>query len=144
MKDLDTLRQALWETADGAKTRDGLDIAAIMKRGRRLRFRRRLAAAGGTLCVAAAVYGVVIGTAHLTGPSPAPVRPAGPARVLPAVPSPASTGTYARPGPPSPAPSPARTGGQAISPIVSPSRVAGVASNLPRPSAIQSSVASSP
>jgi hypothetical protein len=144
MKDLGTLRQALWETADQAKARDDLDIAAIMKRGRRLRFRRRIAAAGGTLCVAAVVYGVVIGTAHLTRPSPAPVRPAGPARFLPTAPSPASTATHARPGPPSPTPSPAATGGQAISPIASPSPVAGVASNSPHPSAMQPSRASSP
>ena len=144
MKDVDTLRQALWETADQAKARDDLDIAAIMKRGQRLRVRRRLAAAGGTLCVAAAVYGVVVGATHLTQSSPAPVRPAGPARILPTVPSPASTGTDARHGRPSPVRSPTTTGGQAISPIVSPSPIAGVPSNLPQPSAMQSSRASAP
>lgn len=144
MKDLDTLRQALWVTADQAKARDGLDIAAIMKSGRRLRLRRRLAAAGGTLCVAAAVYGVVIGTAHLTRPSPAPVRPAGPVRSLPTVPSPASTGTQARPGPPSPMPSPTTRAGQATSPIASPSSIARVPSNFPSPSAMQPSRAASP
>lgn len=144
MKDVDTLRQALWETADQAKTRDNLDIAAIMKRGQRLRFRRRLAAAGGTLCVAAAVYGVVIGTAHLTQPSPATVRPAGPARLSPTAPSPASTATHAWPGRPSPVRNPTTTGGQAISPIVAPSPIAGVTSNLPHPAAIQPSPASAP
>jgi hypothetical protein len=106
VKDLDTLRQALWETEYPAKAGDDLDIAAIMKRGRGMRLRRRLAAVGGTLCVAAAVYGVVAGTTHLTRPTPGPVRPAGPARVLPAVPSPARTVPKPTRAGPSPWPSP--------------------------------------
>jgi hypothetical protein len=141
MKDLDTLQEALRETAGPARAGDDLDFAAIMKRGRRLRLRRRLAAAGGSLCVAAAVYGVVTGATHLTRPSPAPVRPAGPARIFTTVPSPAGTGTHAPPVLPSPAPRPMGTDKQ-------PTRTATTAPEAtgkpPRPSALPGSPTGSP
>jgi hypothetical protein len=138
MRDPDTLRQALWETEYQAKAGDDLDIAAIMKRGRRMRLRRRLAAAGGSMCVAAAVYGVVVGTTHLTQPSPGPVRPAGPARFVPAVPSPSRTDLKATPVPVS---SPVGTAGQ---PTPSASATKNVTGTSPQPTSVPHSPTSSP
>jgi hypothetical protein len=134
MTDLDTLRRALWETTHPAAAADDLDIAGIMKRGRRLRLRRRLAVAGGSLCVAAAVFGAVAGASHLTRPSPVPARPAVPARS----PSPSSTGMHASPGGgPSPAPIPVGPGGL-------PGRAASTAPvGRPTPAATKSSPRSS-
>ena len=131
MTDLDTLRRALWETARPAAATDDLDIVVIMKRGRRLRIRRKLAVVGGSLCVAAAVFGAVAGASHLTGPSPVPARPAAPARS----PLPSST---ARPGGgPSPAPIPVGPGGL-------PGRAASTApASRPTPAATESSPRSS-
>jgi len=108
MSDTDTLRRALRAGQPGT---DDLDIGVIMKRGRRLRTRRRLAAVGGAACLAAVVFGVLSVTGHAAQPSVAPAnsghpgRPghSAPARV-PGSPTPSPT----RSRPPSGTPSPAR------------------------------------
>jgi hypothetical protein len=107
MTDLDMLRRAL-RVSDGDEYSAGaLDVDEITTLGKRLRRRRRLAAVGAGLCVAAAVFGVATGIAHLTRPSPAqyPVSPGrtvpGPSRCHP-VPSPTGISTStptAVPGP---------------------------------------------
>jgi hypothetical protein len=90
MTDLDThtLRRALrapQEPGYPAPGRTGpADVAEIITRGRRLRWRRRAMAAGGSVCLAAAVVGAVAGIGRLTTPSPGPVQhvvsPVGPTR----------------------------------------------------------------
>ena len=75
MTDLDTdlLRRALRASPEPEPAFDpALDPAAIITRGRRLRWRRRAAAAGGGVCLAAAVFGAVTGVGRLAGPSPGP------------------------------------------------------------------------
>jgi hypothetical protein len=116
MNDLDThvLRRALrapQEPGSPSADRTGpADVAAIISRGRRLRWRRRALAAGGGVCLAAAIVGAVAGIGRLTTPSPGPaqhvVSPVGPTRAeLPS---------------PSPTPSPTRSRGRAVpSPISS-------------------------
>ncbi len=82
MTDLDTLREALQAPAEAG---DPPDIAALIKRGRRLRRLRRLTAVAGAACAAAAVFGAVTGITHLTRPATAPAHyPAAPARPMPA------------------------------------------------------------
>ena len=82
MTDLDTLREALRAPAAAG---DPPDIAALIKRGRRLRRLRRLTAVAGAACAAAAVFGAVTGITHLTRPATAPAQhPAAPARPMPA------------------------------------------------------------
>ena len=71
MTDLDTLRQALQAPVAAA---DPPDIAALIKRGRRLRRLRRLTAVAGAACAAAAVFGAVTGITHLTRPATAPAH----------------------------------------------------------------------
>jgi hypothetical protein len=74
--DLDTFRRALkGQDAAGhpsperdAPAARALDAGQIMARGRRLRWRRRLVAGAGSLCLAAAAAGVVTGLSHLTRP----------------------------------------------------------------------------
>jgi hypothetical protein len=101
MTDLDTLRRALHASAKPeAPPEPTFDPAAIIARGRRLRWRRRAAAAGGGLCLGVAVLGAVVGIGRLTAPSPPghpTISPVGPAGV----------GTSARPRP---VPSPVRKG----------------------------------
>jgi hypothetical protein len=90
MSDLDTqlLRRALRapeEPGRPAPRPTGPDdLTEIITRGRRLRWRRRAMAAGGSLCLAAAVVGAVAGIGRLTAPSSGPaqhvVTPAGPTR----------------------------------------------------------------
>jgi len=90
MNDLDTdlLRRALrapQEPGPPAAGRTGPDdITEIITRGRRLRWRRRAMAAGGSVCLAAAVVGAVAGIGRLTAPSSGPtqhvISPVGPAR----------------------------------------------------------------
>ena len=111
MTDLDTdlLRRAL-RASPGPEGRPergpepALDPAPIITRGRRLRWRRRAVAAGGGVCLAAAVFGVITGVGRLTVPSPGPghhtVVPVGPA-------GPAGTSTRPRP-----VPSPVRDGAE--------------------------------
>jgi hypothetical protein len=82
MTDLDTLRQALRATPEPrAFIPDDLDVAVIVRRGRRLRARRRLTVAAGAACVAAAAFGAVSGVGHTAAPA---VSPAGPGRIAPA------------------------------------------------------------
>lgn len=81
MTDLDTLQRALRASEDPR----GLDVAVIIARGRKLRWRRRLATAGGGLCVAAALAAVATGAAHLARPALTPgQRPAAPGHSVPA------------------------------------------------------------
>ena len=108
MTDLDTLRRALRASrATGAAPEPAFDPAAIITRGRRLRWRRRAAAAGGGLCLGVAVFGAVAGVGRLTAPSPGPghhpISPAGPAG--------AGAGASTRPRP---VPSPVRDGRRAV------------------------------
>jgi hypothetical protein len=70
MTDLDTLRRAL--RARPAADLGGLDISQIMLRGRRIRHRRRILAAGGSAVLAAVLAAVVIG-AGLSARVPHPV-----------------------------------------------------------------------
>jgi hypothetical protein len=82
MTDRDTglLRRALRASPEPEPT---FDAAAIVTRGRRLRWRRRAVAAGGGVCLAAAVFGAVAGVGRLTAPPSVPVHhtvtPIGPA-----------------------------------------------------------------
>jgi hypothetical protein len=73
MTDLDTelLRRALRASPEPEPP---FDPAAIITRGRRLRWRRRAAAAVGGVCLAAAVFGAVAGVGRLTAPSSVPIR----------------------------------------------------------------------
>jgi hypothetical protein len=78
MNDLDThlLRRALRARQEPGYPSPGrtgpADVAEIITRGRRLRWRRRAMAAGGSVCLAAAVVGAVAGIGRLTAPSPGP------------------------------------------------------------------------
>jgi hypothetical protein len=74
MTDLDTLRRAL-QSRDDPTVHDDLDVSSIVARGRRMRFRRRLAATGGAVGIAGAVLAVALGTTQLTGPSLTPGQP---------------------------------------------------------------------
>ena len=93
MNDLDTLRRALRASQQPGCPLPGhtgpADVAGIITRGRRLRWRRRAMAAGGSVCLAAAVVGAVVGIGRLTtpssGPAPHVVSPVGPARATVAV-----------------------------------------------------------
>jgi hypothetical protein len=95
--DTQTLRRALRAPQEPGYPVPGqagpADVAGIISRGRRLRWRRRAMAAGGSVCLAAAVVGAVAGIGRLTSPSPGPaqhvVTPVGPARATrPPSPSP--------------------------------------------------------
>ncbi|MCW2932566.1 MAG: hypothetical protein JWM19_3528 [Actinomycetia bacterium] len=89
-----------------------LDVAGIVARGRRLRWRRRAVAVGGSLCVAAAMFGAVTGIGKLATPSVHPAQHVvGPARSVPA------------PSPSRPVSSP--------SPIASPTAIATAAASSP-------------
>ena len=83
MTDLDTLRRALRASPPPEPT---FDPAAVIARGRRLRWRRRAAAAGGGLCLGVAVFGAVAGVGRADRAVTAarsshdlPGQPAGPA-----------------------------------------------------------------
>jgi hypothetical protein len=84
MTDLDTLRRALRIRQDpGPDGRATPDLGEIMARGRCLRFRRRLAAAGGAVCAAAVVFGTVSGIGHPARPALVPgQRPADSTRTV--------------------------------------------------------------
>jgi hypothetical protein len=73
--DTSTLRRALQPAPDGAGS---LNLALIMRRGRRLRNRRRLGVVAGSLCAAALLAGTVTAITNLTGSTP--VQPSGPAQ----------------------------------------------------------------
>ena len=96
MTDLETrLRRALRVSQDSGHAPPGypahgcgepaFDVAGIITRGRRLRWRRRAAAAGASLCVAAALFGAVTGFGKLATSSVHPAqRVVGPAGSVPA------------------------------------------------------------
>jgi hypothetical protein len=108
MNDLDTqlLRRALHAPQEPGYPAPGrtepADLAEIITRGRRLRWRRRAMAAGGSVCLAAALVGAVAGIGRLTTPSSGPaqhvVSPVVPARTTPA-PSPSPGRGRATPSP---------------------------------------------
>jgi hypothetical protein len=109
MTDLDMLRRALRVSDGDGYSAGALDVDEIKTLGKRQRRRRRLAAVGAGLCVAAAVFGVATGIAHLTRPSSAPAQypvspgrtPPGPSRCHP-VPSPTGISTSTPTAVPSP------------------------------------------
>jgi hypothetical protein len=82
MTDLDTLRRALRASPepgrgfdpDFAPAFEAFDPAVIVAKGRRLRWRRRAVAAGSGVCLAAAVFGAMVGVGRLAGPSTGPAR----------------------------------------------------------------------
>ncbi|MEU0153168.1 hypothetical protein [Micromonospora fulviviridis] len=73
MNEVDELRRAMWATERA--DRNGLDLAGIMREGRRVRRRRRVAGTGaGALAVAAVTITIgVAGTVTRTGPPEPPV-----------------------------------------------------------------------
>ena len=101
MTDLDTLRRALRSGGEPMAHGD-VDLAPIMARGRRMRLRRHLAAAGGAVGIAAAALAVALGATQLARPSLTPGQPpAAPGRVL----SPKAAPTLTRaPAPSTPSP----------------------------------------
>jgi hypothetical protein len=157
MNDLDThlLRRALRAPQEPGYPSPGrtgpADVAEIITRGRRLRWRRRAMAAGGSVCLVAAVVGAVAGIGRLTAPSPGPdqhvISPVGPARstlapspspspspgrgrVTPPPVPPATAVPTASPTPstlPTPTPTPTATSPTAPTPTPTPTRTAGAA-----------------
>jgi GntR family transcriptional regulator len=110
--DPQSLRQALKAPPEVVAP---VDVAQIMARGRRLRNRRRLAAAAGAICAIALLAGGATEVANLTAaPSPR-VQPAGPAQHRPAQrqPSPAERRTPLPARKPTAGPLPVATPGRA-------------------------------
>jgi len=130
MTDLDVLRRALRVSDGDGYSAGALDVDEIRTLGKRLRRRRRLAAVGAGLCVAAALFGVATGITHLTRPSPAPAQyPVSPGRTVPGpsrchpVPSPTGIGTStptAVPSAATPIPSPTGAGAGTPTAVLSP------------------------
>lgn len=119
MTDLDTLRRALRVEQPSWQH---IDVDQIMTRGRRLRWRRRLAAGGAVVVCAAAVSGVLAGIGHPVHSAPIPAqRPASPAHVV-------------RERPPTD-PAPSRTAAPTASPAspLAPHAIATPRSPLPTP-----------
>jgi hypothetical protein len=120
MTELDTrtLQLALQIPDERAYAAGTPDIAEIIARGRRLRWRRRLVAAAGALCAAAIAYGAVTGISQLAESAPVPpAHPAGPTQTVPGpppsylVPSPTRQPNMGTPEPsPSVSPLPAQIG----------------------------------
>jgi hypothetical protein len=79
--DPQSLRQALKAPPDLAAP---VDVTQIMARGRRLRHRRRLAAAAGAVCAIALLAGGATEVANLTAAPSPHVQPVGPAQHRPA------------------------------------------------------------
>jgi hypothetical protein len=139
MNDIDTqmLRRALrapLEPGHPPTARTGpADVAEIITRGRRLRWRRRAMAAGGSVCLGVALVGVVAGIGRLTTPSPAPaqhvISPVGPARAtLAPIPSPGRRRAAPSPVPTPRLPTATSTRARALrAPTATPTRSAGVA-----------------
>jgi len=126
MTDLDMLRRALRVPDGDGYSAGALDVDEITTLGRRLRRRRRLAAVGAGLCIAAAVFGVATGISHLTRPSSAPAQyPVSPGRTVPGpsrchpVPSPTGISTSA----PTAIPSPTGIGAGTPSAVSSPTGI---------------------
>ena len=144
MTELDTLRRALRaDGRPGAHTLDAdLDIGVIMKRGRRVRTRRRIAAVGGAACAAALVFGVVTSVTHVAGSSVTPARPpADSGHVLPPARQPTASPTRAVTSGPVPSPAPRRPAATAVTaapPVTAVPRVTavppGTAAPTPSPS----------
>jgi hypothetical protein len=135
MNDLDTdlLRRALRAPQEpGPHSAGPDDITEIITRGRRLRWRRRAMAAGGSVCLAAALVGAVAGIGRLTAPSSGPsqhvVSPVGGTRTRLA-PTPSPGRGRATPSPVAPA---------TAAPVVRPTATNAPA-GTPIPSRIQSS-----
>ena len=131
MTDLDMLRRALRVSDGDGYSAGALDVEEIRTLGKRLRRRRRLAAVGAGLCIAAAVFGVATGISHLTRPSSAPAQyPVSPGRTVPGpsrcppVPSPTGISTSTPTAVPSP------TGAGAATPTAVPSP-AGISTSTP-------------
>ena len=123
MTDLDMLRRALRVSDGDGYSAGALDVDEITTLGKRLRRRRRLAAVGAGLCVAAAMLGVATGITHLTRQSSAPAQyPVSPGRTVPgplrchAVPSPTGINTST----PAVVPSPTGAGAGAPTAVSSP------------------------
>ena len=123
MTDLDVLRRALRISDGDGYSAGAPNVDEITTLGTRLRRRRRLAAVGAGLCVAAAVFGVATGITHLTRSSPAPAQyPVSPARTAPGpsrchpVPSPTGISTSTPTAVPSPTGAGARTPTAVLSP----------------------------
>ncbi|MER7889991.1 hypothetical protein ABTX15_09230 [Micromonospora sp. NPDC094482] len=100
MNEAERLRQAMRTTERG--DRDSLDLAEIMRAGRRLRLRRRLASTGAAaLSVAVLVFGVAV-VGQLAG-APQPSPQPGPVGTAPAtreaLPSPSTTASPWEPRP---------------------------------------------
>jgi hypothetical protein len=155
MTDLETqLRRALRVPQDPGYAPPGypacgcdepaFDVAGIIARGRRLRWRRRAVVVGGSLCVAAAMFGAVTGIGKLATPSVHPVQHVvGPARSVPAPtpsrpvpaptpsraissPSPSAPTAIAPPTPPATAPpTPGPTATPGTQPLVAPVSTSG-------------------
>jgi hypothetical protein len=102
MTDLEDLRRALRvREAPGIAAADDLDVALVMRRGRRLRLRRRLVVTGGGLCLAGLALAVTLGVTHRARPSLSPPqRPVTPGSATSA-PVPAPTPPATTTGPPS-------------------------------------------
>ncbi|MGW9195481.1 hypothetical protein [Micromonospora chersina] len=96
VNEVDELRRAMLATE--RTDRNGLDLAGIMREGRRVRRRRRVA---GTGAVAAVVAAVLIGVGGAVART-RPAEPPGPAATAPAAAPPATAG-------PSPTPTPGPT-----------------------------------
>jgi hypothetical protein len=139
MNDLDTdlLRRALRASREPGPPLAGCtgpdDLTEIITRGRRLRWRRRALAAGGSVCLAAAVVGAVAGVGRLTAPSSGPaqhvVSPVGATRTRPvAAPSPG-------PGRATPSPVASPTASPTAAPNAQPTATA-VPAGTPVPSRI--------
>jgi hypothetical protein len=116
--DTQTLRRALRAAQEpgcpSAGLADPTEVAQIITRGRRLRWRRRAVAVGGGVCLAAAVFGAVAGIGRLTapasgGPAPHVISPVGPSRSTRPTPVPRPSGLGPGRATPSPVPT-ARAG----------------------------------
>ena len=110
--DPQSLRQALKAPPDLAAP---VDVTQIMARGRRLRNRRRLAAAAGAVCAIALLAGGATEVANLTAAPSPHVQPVGPAQHRPAQrqPSLAERRTPVPARKPTPGPLPVATSGRA-------------------------------
>jgi hypothetical protein len=100
MSELDVLRRAMRTSEPPAVT---LDLAAIMRDGRRLRIRRRLAGAGAAMLAVTSVAAVALLGTGWGGPPPVERRPP-PVAVTPAPPATATPSATATPGSPAPTP----------------------------------------
>jgi hypothetical protein len=110
--DPQSLRQALKAPPELAAP---VDVTQIMARGRRLRNRRRLAAAAGAVCAIALLAGGATEVANLTAAPSPHVQPVGPAQPRPAQrqPSLAERRTPVPARKPTPGPLPVATSGRA-------------------------------